>query len=384
MTLSSAAPLPFSRDRYTWLAYWMGAYYAYLQAAMGPAMPALRRKLDMSYTLGSYHFSAFALGMILAGLVGARVTARLGRTGAFWGGAGGMAVGAGLFVLGSQPTLTIAASLLMGAWGSLLMQNVRASISDHHPQHRSVAVAESNIILGLGAGSAALAIGLWGWEAAFGVGMVACLVLAASYYQTPIPPAPVPQSAQRERLPLVVWAFWGVMLLGAAVEWSVNFWGASYLESAAGLPPSQAASFMSLYFLAFIAGRAVCSWAVRYLTAERLLLAMLIVAVGGFSLFWANLSAPITIAGLLVIGFGIAFLTPLVMAISLHHAPHAANAVSARISLAAGLAILTAPQALGRLADATDLQTAYGVVGGLLLAVIVLALWANRWAAVHA
>jgi fucose permease len=174
------------------------------------------------------------------------------------------------------------------------------------------------------------------------------------------------------------------MLLGAAVEWSVNFWGASYLESAAGLPPSQAASFMSLYFLAFIAGRAVCSWAVRYLTAERLLLAMLIVAVGGFSLFWANLSAPITIAGLLVIGFGIAFLTPLVMAISLHHAPHAANAVSARISLAAGLAILTAPQALGRLADATDLQTAYGVVGGLLLAVIVLALWANRWAAVHA
>ena len=97
LTPLTDAPSPttiFTRDRFTWLAYAMLAYFAYLQSALGPAMPFLRRELNLSYTLGGLHLSAFALGMIGAGLSGAALAARWGRRAIFWGGAGGMGIGA--------------------------------------------------------------------------------------------------------------------------------------------------------------------------------------------------------------------------------------------------------------------------------------------------
>ena len=65
---STVSKAVYTRDRYTWLAYFMLAFYAYVQAAMGPAMPFLQAELDLSYTVLAFHISAFALGMILTGL----------------------------------------------------------------------------------------------------------------------------------------------------------------------------------------------------------------------------------------------------------------------------------------------------------------------------
>ena len=67
---------PFVRNDFTWLAYVMLAYFAYLQASFGPLMPFLRAELHLSYTIGSLHVSAFALGMVLAGLLGDRLAHR--------------------------------------------------------------------------------------------------------------------------------------------------------------------------------------------------------------------------------------------------------------------------------------------------------------------
>lgn len=53
-------------------------------------MPALREELGLSYTVASLHFSAFAAGMILAGLVGDRIVRRYGRATVFWTGAAGL------------------------------------------------------------------------------------------------------------------------------------------------------------------------------------------------------------------------------------------------------------------------------------------------------
>jgi MFS family permease len=74
--IPSAAPVPFVRDRFTLLAYFMLGYFAYLQAALGPAVPFLRAELGLSYTIAGLHFSALAIGMILAGLTGAELAAR--------------------------------------------------------------------------------------------------------------------------------------------------------------------------------------------------------------------------------------------------------------------------------------------------------------------
>ncbi|MFN8531064.1 MAG: MFS transporter [Anaerolineae bacterium] len=89
-----AAAQSFTRDRFTWLAYFLLAYFAVMQAALGPLMPFLRAELDLNYTTAALHVSAFALGMIVAGATGERLAHRMGRRRLFWLGGGGMALGA--------------------------------------------------------------------------------------------------------------------------------------------------------------------------------------------------------------------------------------------------------------------------------------------------
>jgi MFS family permease len=86
-TADSVADAPFRRDELTWLAFGMLGFYNYLLSGLGPLMPSLREELGLSYTIASLHFSAFAVGMILAGLIGDRVVRRIERRTVFWTGA---------------------------------------------------------------------------------------------------------------------------------------------------------------------------------------------------------------------------------------------------------------------------------------------------------
>ena len=60
----------FRRDRLTWVAYLVLAWFAYLQAAPGLVIGHLRDELDLSYSTGGLHEAAFAAGSLLAGAVG--------------------------------------------------------------------------------------------------------------------------------------------------------------------------------------------------------------------------------------------------------------------------------------------------------------------------
>ncbi len=54
--------MAFSRDRLTWIAYALLAWFAYLQAAPGLVVPHLRDEFGLSYTTGGLHVAAFAAG----------------------------------------------------------------------------------------------------------------------------------------------------------------------------------------------------------------------------------------------------------------------------------------------------------------------------------
>src|SRR5215211_6844040 len=112
------ANAPFRRDELTWLAFGMLGFYNFLLSGLGPLMPSLREELGLSYTVASLHFSAFAVGMIAAGLVGDRVVARWGRATTFWAGTAGLAAGALALSIVRDPVLTIASVLVMGGIGS--------------------------------------------------------------------------------------------------------------------------------------------------------------------------------------------------------------------------------------------------------------------------
>ncbi len=379
----------FVRDRFTWLAYLMLGYYAYLQAANGPLMPFLRSDLGINYTTGGLHFSAFAVGMITTGLTADRVTGRLGRRRTFWGGAAGMGAGTALLTLGRHAAVTIGGAGIMGLFGSMLLITIQASLSDRHGERRAIAFTESNVVASICATLAPLCVGGLqqagiGWRAALWLMVALAAGLAAVMWREPLPApgafASGPQRAAR-RLPAAYWAYWLVIVLCVAAEWCLAFWSADFLATVAGLSPSVASTAVGLFYLAMIIGRVIGSRLAWVMPTGRLLLGALGVAALGFPLFWLARAPALNVAGLFVAGLGVANLYPLSLSAAASAAAGQANTASARISLAAGLAILTAPLALGGVADRVGIQDAYGLVVGLLAAAVVMVACANRIAA---
>jgi len=389
---------PFQRDRFTWLAYLMLAYFAYQQAALGPLMPFLRDELRLNYTVSGLHLSAFALGMTLAGMVGDQVLRRWGRRPVFWGGGAGMALGALAFVLGHHPALTIAAALLMGAPGTLLMITIQAALSDRHGPRRAVALTEANIAASLSAGLAPVCVGNLqrvgiGWRGALLLGVLAWAALTWRGWRTVLPAqraalSPAQRTDSTARLPTLFWAYWLVVFLSVSVEWSTIFWGADFLETSVGLRKVDAATLMSVFFGAILLGRILGSRLARRLPLSTLLPGAILLALGGFLPFWLAPAAPLNVGGLFVAGLGIANLFPLTLAAASGSvAPHQADAASSRITLSAGLAILITPQVLGTLADHTGIKAAYAVAAVFLAvatgAIVAANRLARRGASVH-
>lgn len=376
------------RDRFTWLAYLTLGFYAYLEAALGPLMPFLRSELRLSYTVGSFHFSAFAIGTMLGGLFGDRVLRRWGRGWAFWGGAAGMTAGAMLLVLGRLAALTIAGAFIMGALGGLLLVTIQASLADRHGERRAIALTESNIVASAAATLVPLCIGAFqniglGWRAALYLMVPVLLVLALSFRRVSLPEARqalAASSSSKRPLPLAFWAYWAVVVFSVSIEWCIIFWGANFLASVVGLDKVLASTLMSLFFLAELTGRGAASWLTRRASSARLLVSALVLTMIGFPLFWLAPFAPLNVLGLFLAGLGIANLFPLTLSLGVGIDPQQSNTASARISLGIGLALLAAPLALGWAADQVGIQHAYSLVAVLLILALIVTLTANRLA----
>lgn len=358
----------FRRDDATWLMYGMLGFFNYLLSGLGPLMAVLRVELGFSYTVTSLHFSAFASGMILAGLVGDRCVSRWGRKRVFWAGAVGLSVGAVALTLAQQAGLTIASVLFMGSVGSLTLVLIPAVLADWHGAMRTMAIVEANILSAATGALAGLLIGAGqatpvGWRGAWLLALLMPLYLAYRYWCVPLPP-PVRRSSQRGtpvRLPAAYWAYWLTVVLVVGVEYSLIFWGADFLISA-GLSVSAAATTVSLFLWGMVAGRIGGRQIAQRIATSRLLPLALGISGVGFLLYWLSPSALLTVLGLFVAGVGVANLFPLAAALALGAAPGLSNEAGARLSFASGAAILVAPLLLGALAQALDIRQAYAIV----------------------
>src|ERR687892_1812437 len=106
--------MEFGRDRLTWVAYVVLAWFAYLQAAPGLVIAHLRNELDLSYSAGGLHVAAFAAGSIVAGVGAARLERALGRRTLLWSAAALMGAGVLGLTTGRVVEVTIASVLVMG------------------------------------------------------------------------------------------------------------------------------------------------------------------------------------------------------------------------------------------------------------------------------
>lgn len=391
MTITSRTFIPsnqFIRDRFTWLAYLQLAYFAYLQATLGPLMPFLRAELAFSYTIAGLHLSAFAVGMVLSGLTGDKFAARWSRHAVLWGGALGMSLGGIGLGLSKLIIFTVTSTFVMGWLGTLVLVTVQATLSDRHGERRAIALTESNLAAAIAAGAAPVMVGLsqrvgLGWPVALFFGAAGLALMALLFYRVPLPQpmreapdGPRPGS----RLPAAYWGYWGVVFMVVSVEWSVIFWGSDFLETQVGLSRVNAATTMSVFFAAMIVGRFVGTRLTRHFSGETLLLLALGITSLGFPLFWLSPHVALTIAGLFITGLGVANLFPLTLSVAVGVASQLADVASARMSLAGGMAILSAPFVLGWLADRFGIYGAYAVVPLLLTGAIIVTLTARRLA----
>jgi fucose permease len=275
----------------------------------------------------------------------------------------------------------------MGICGALVLVTSQAVLSDRHGEYSAVALTESNVTASACAIVAPLLVGAsaasgLGWRAALVVPAVALVLLAARYFSQPLDlPTNAAENvapADAPTLPPLYWAFWVLVALGVASEWCVGYWGADFLADGTGLTRPAAATFLTAYFAAMLAGRVVSSRLARTLPPAILLAATLFLALFGFPLFWLSPGTLLALAGLFVTGLGIGGVYPLGVSAAIASAPGNTDAAAARLSVGGGGAILVAPFVLGALADRVGIGTAFGIVVPMLLAALVLALIAGR------
>ncbi len=373
------------RDRATWLVYGMLTIYGYCLNSLGPITPFLKSELNISYTISSLHFTAFALGILGAGLGGHLVIERLGRWRALWVGAFGMAAAIVVLLLGRDPAVTIGSCFAMGLVGSLILAIVPAALTDLHGERRAVALTEANVMASLFATAAPLLVGWFarsalGWRPALGLAALAPFVLflisrgpARASASSSATPTPV-----NGQLPARYWVYWAALVLGVAVEFCMVFWSADFVEHVRGLEKADAAQSVSAFFAGMILGRLLVSRLVPRFTDTQVILGSVILGGVGFAAYWLVPDVLVSLIGLFVVGLGTAALYPLTLSLAIGAAGPQIVQASARGTLASGVAISVLPLVLGRIADSLGIFTAYGIVAVLMVGVFVIVALAGR------
>jgi MFS family permease len=379
---SEAATAPFltPRTRATWYCWLLTGFYLYSVNLQGNVVPFLQAEFALSYRAVSLHSSAIAAGIILVGLVGDRVEARLGRRRTLWLGIGGLGGGGILLCLAPAPWASLTSCFVMGALGGLLPAIVPAVLADLHGARRAEAYAGQAIVayvFGLAAPLIAAAA-IWaelGWRAAVLSGAAAGIAIGLGFRRMTLPepaqenPTLAPAStSDNKRLPPAYWAYWALLIASCALEFCLLFWAPSYLERIVGFEPALAATASAGFPLGMLVGRIALRTLVARVALRRLLIGTLALTFAGFLIYWGVSWPPAVVAGVFVIGLGIAPLYPLVTDFAIGAAPKAPDLAAMRLAIAFGLALLLAPIALGALADEAGLGPAHLALPALIVA----------------
>jgi fucose permease len=361
------------RSRVTWISYLMLGLYGYFLNAFGPITPYLKSELTLSYTVSSLHFSAFAVGMLCAGLIGNRVIQRTSRWTALWVSAFGISIGSLILIAGQSAVITIGASFLMGLIGSLVLTVVPSVLADQHGRLRTVAISEANLVASITSAAAPVFVGwfaltAFGWRAALVVGVVAVVVTRLAFGKLTLPPTQASASTggARPSLPVLYWAYWAAIVAVVSVEFCMIFWSADYMETSLGMLKADAARAVSIFLVGMILGRLAGSRLGADIGDHKYVAASVLVAAAGFLIYWMAPAPIYGMLGLFITGLGVASLYPMILSLAIGSAGGSTVQASAFSSLASGVAILLLPLLLGRLADAVGIHAAYIVVPVLL------------------
>lgn len=379
----------FKRDQYVWTYYGLVGLNCYFMAALGPIMPFLRADLHLDYKVAGMHFSAFAVGSMMAGFKGDLITHKLGRVTTLRGSLIAAALSMVLLITATNSICSIAAILIVGFCASLIYQTLASTISDHLEDLRTFAFLEGEVFAMLVAGAAPLAVGACvmiglGWRAAIIlliVSYLGCVPLLTQFGN--VKNSHDPKVLSTGKLSPSFWLFGLIILLSVAVEWSTAFWSADYLASRLMISKATAASTVGAFFIGMVTGRYGGSRLIHTYTSSQLLFVSGLTAIVGFAMFWLGTMVPVNCCGLFLTGLGIANMYPLCFSQAVAASPTMRSTAIARIGLLCGVSILVAPMVLSFIADKHGLFVAYASIAVVLIFCFGSIVLANKIAVQH-
>lgn len=364
LCIVTQVPDGYRRDRTTWAAFGALFAFGFLNAVLGPALPYLRAVEHISYLLGALHQVAFALGGGVAGLLTALQRRSLSRATTVAAGLTGAAL-AGLAVgYGATPPITIAGALLMSLFGTSALIRLWAVLADVHGARRAVAMSEGEVSVSLAGIITPLLIGALSvtplsWRFTFVLGGIVAGAAALWVWRTTMPsalsvrsraPGNVRKSRRRPQPTLIV------VFAIVALEFSLSFWLASYLNDDIGVARDAAVVAVSGLYASNLAGRLLASRLARRGSAERLLLAAFGTTASGLPLLLLATDAAVAGAGIALAGIGIGAMFPLTSALHVKGSRRSADSALGEILAVASFGQIVGPLTAGGIAQATSLR----------------------------
>ena len=364
------------RDSRTYLLYAVMFVFGFSQSVLGSIMPFHEDELDYTTVQVGWHFTAYAVGVVAAGLISRAYLGGIGTSTAI----AGSLVAMGASIALSSVTGVVAASLVVavaiGLSGVVVQIAAQAEIINHH-DHGDVAITEAFVFAGAGVLSGPLVIGgaseLGSWRWAMLVPLVLAVPLALYIWRHPATQAAAENAAhQGGRLPRAVLVCWVMVVLGIATEWGIGFWGAQFLERRYDLTESRAVTLMAVFFGGTVLGRIVSSRVLRHFDTRAVL--SVVLWAGTISVFslWAFPAIPVGMVMLAVAGMSLGNLFPLVLSVAVAQAGDQVERISSGSAQAVGIALLTVPVTLGYVGDQIGLVDAVGLL--TILPVVMIAL----------
>ncbi|HEY4990727.1 MAG TPA: MFS transporter [Nakamurella sp.] len=354
---------------YTWFLY-----------GVGPSLPLFRDEMGTTSAVAGLHSLMLAAGIVLSGLAGVSLARRWRRFGTARRGIVAITVGVLLFTTGSLLTgvelvVTLPAMLVVGFGGGLALNMSTTVLQEHNGIYGpsllstgNAAAAGVGLVTPLAVG-AATAAG-WTWRAA----MVLVVPIAVTAWilvtrQRNVPAyAAIPVGTGSFTFRGLRTEYWLAVVCAVAIEFCMITWTPDLLTVRTGLRPGTASGAVSAVVGGMAVGRLLVGALARHRAPLGLFLVGVAVTAAGWLLVWLSTSPVAAVAGLLVVGLGVAGQYPLGAAMVMGLSGGQPDRAIAVMSIGVGLASGLGPFILGALADQVGVRAAFLVVPALCVA----------------
>lgn len=181
---------------------------------------------------------------------------------------------------------------------------------------------------------------------------------------------PAATTATFRDLPRRFWLNQVAGVCAGAIEFCLTLWCATLLRDRAHLSAGVAATGVTAVVAGMALGRAVGGRLALRVPIDRLIYTSFATNLVGFALFWATANPVLMFAGLAVAGLGVSLQFPLLSARGIEMSGGEAELAGSVNMFGSGIAVGTAPFALGFLSDRVGIHTAYLLLPAFIVAAV--------------